>query len=80
MTGTYRAHGRRALCCECGMLRKIDGRSARFNQTEELDDNPEYWRMTALLKCKNCGGHATHALLRPSSDPDRDEAEGQVSR
>ena len=72
----YRNFGKLALCCECGHARKVDGRSCGFHRTYELDDNPDHWRMTALIKCHGaCGTHTTHALLRREDDPTRDEAE-----
>lgn len=74
----YAPHGRRALCCECGNLRKLDGRSTPAHTVFEFDDNPAGARMVALLKCHACssGRYTKHALLRREDDPERDEAEG----
>jgi hypothetical protein len=75
VSGVYRALGRQALCCGCGNVRKIDGRSRGYRSTEELDRNPDRWRMTLYVGCIVCQRHTTHAALRRADDPDRDEAE-----
>lgn len=75
MSGVHRPLGRQALCCVCGNVRMVDGRSAGYHSTEELDDNADHWRMTLNAKCAVCKRHTTHAALRRTDDPDRDEAE-----
>jgi hypothetical protein len=75
VSGVHRPAGRQALCCECGNVRKIDGRSRGYHSTEELDRNPDRWRMTLYAKCAVCKRRTNHAALRRADDPDRDEAE-----
>jgi hypothetical protein len=61
-----RASSVRALCCECGNLRRVNARYRRYDDNLSYDDNlhPLGWRCTITLKCWICRGPARHAILR----------------
>jgi hypothetical protein len=65
----------RALCCECGQVRRFNIASAteRDWMVGDLSRNDEwlrslgaeaYWRMLRKLQCANCGTMTMHALIR----------------
>ncbi len=59
----------RALCCECGTVRKVSSRyngkvTDRSFEGWPTDEDPMPERCTQVLKCMTCGRQTKHAILR----------------